>query len=115
MQPHSHILYFLNSFPAAQHDRRLYHVQVAVGYPSEKGIRDVTARVYNRGNTACHDLGKIGTATAPGDATRRFGQITWLANGLTIGGTDGVKTTLFRKEFEMPSMTELHLSAAVGG
>lgn len=80
--------------------RSIYQVQVAASDPKNQGFLDVSARVCIGGGNYFHDLGTIGTAADMDDAVKRFGTIDWQLDRLTIGGTDGVKTTLLRSELE---------------
>jgi hypothetical protein len=79
---------------------RIYQVQVAASDPTKKGSLVVSARICIGGGNYFHDLGPIGTASDMGDAAKRFGVISWQPDNLTIGGTDGVKTTLLRSELQ---------------
>lgn len=79
----------------------IYQVQVSAAGSVRKGSFDVSARVcLGGGGNYFHDIGTIGTASDMGDATKRFGVITWLPDSITIGGADGVKATLQRSELQ---------------
>gem|GEM_PF-2470372 len=78
----------------------IYQVQVSATGSSTKRSLDVSARVCLGDGNYFHDIGTIGTASDMGDATKRFGLITWLPDSITIGGADGVKATLQRSELQ---------------
>jgi hypothetical protein len=78
----------------------IYQVQVAATDSAKKGSLDVSGRVCIGGGNYFHDLGTIGTASDMGDAVRRFGVIRWLPDRVTIGGAEGVKSTLLRTELQ---------------
>ena len=81
-------------------DLWIYQVQVSATGSATKRSLDVSARVCLGNGNHFHNIGTIGTASDMGDATKRFGLITWLPDSITIGGAEGVKATLQRSKLQ---------------
>jgi hypothetical protein len=77
-----------------------YQVQVIASKPDMDGVVNVTARVCIRGSDHFRNMGFLGTAANMGEASRRFGSISWLEDRVTVGGDDGLKASLLRAKLD---------------
>jgi len=83
-----------------QSDNWLYQVQVLSTLPDVNGTVEISGRVCIGGGDYWHNMGTVGTATNMGEATKKYGSITWLDDRITIGGSEGVKASLLRSALE---------------
>ncbi len=78
----------------------IYQVQVTAVDPGQNGVLDVSARGCIGGSSYFHDFGLLGTAKDKGEAVRKYGEIVWESDRVTIGGEDGIKAAVRRQQLE---------------
>ena len=84
----------------SQSDCWPYQVQVISSAPDINGTVEISGRVCIGSSDYFHSMGTLGYATNMGDATKKFGSIVWLDDRITIGGAEGIKACLMRRDLE---------------
>ena len=76
----------------------IYQIQVLAEDRNKDGVLEISAKAWNTSSwLGGHDFGILGTASDMGHAVRDYGTITWEPDKVTIGGSNGIKTSIGRK------------------
>lgn len=86
--------------PVGSPDLWIYQVQVMTRDQDKDGVLEVTAKACIGSSSYYHDFGTLGTAADMGEAVRRFGQINWESDTVTIGGSSGTVASVKRSQLE---------------
>ena len=78
----------------------IYQIQVVAQDNNKDGILEVSGKGCIGSSSYFHDFGSLGPAADMGEAVRKFGDIRWESDNVTIGGTGGVVASVMRSQLE---------------